>query len=315
MLKKSQRDFSNKEKIMGKVFFFDWEISFMVFLQSFESKFVTAVATFFTMLGEEYVLILLLGLLYWSIDKKKGKKIALIAFGSSLFGSMLKGLAVRRRPYMDNSEIKCIRAAHPGEDIMVPYLQGFSMPSLHSSMSASLCWSIERYFRKTWSIILAIVMPLCIGLSRPYLGVHYPTDVLCGWAFGIISVFVFGAIADKHDYKLGFLALIVAGFAGCFFCRDDEFFTLFGVLIGMFLGFMYEEKYVGFEKSKKWWSFIARPVLGLVIFAALNALLKIPVKNINSDSHRLFMILYRLFRYTVVNFCIIGPYTKLFKYI
>jgi len=298
---------------MGNVFFFGWEIDFMVFLQSLESGFTTAVATFFTMLGEEYFLILLLGLLYWCIDKDMGRRVALITCCSAMVGSLLKGLIVRRRPYMDNPEIKCIRAAHPDEDIMVPTLQGYSMPSLHSAMSAALFGGIARCARKKWTVVLAILLPLCIGLSRPYLGVHYPTDVLSGWALGAVSVLVMGTVADKRGYKFCYAVLLIIGVAGFFFCRDDEFFSLYGVTLGLLLGFMYEEKFVRFEASKKWWSFIVRPLLGVLIFALLNTLLKLPVKNVSIDEHLGFMLVYRLFRYTLTTFCIIGPYTKAFR--
>jgi len=298
---------------MGNIFFFDWEISLMVFLQSFESKLTTALATFFTMLGEEYFLILILGLLYWCVNKELGRRVALITCGGAITGSLLKGLVIRRRPYMDNPEIKCIRAAHPDEDIMVPALQGYSMPSLHSSMSASLYGGIARCVRKKWAVAAAILLPFFIGLSRPYLGVHYPTDVLSGWALGAVCVLVMGGIAEKRGYKFGFAVLLIVGAAGFIYCRDDEFFSLYGVTLGIMLGFVYEERYVNFENAKKWWSYIVRPVLGVLIFAVLNVVLKLPVKNISAEEHLTVILIYRLFRYTVTTFCIIGPYTKAFK--
>ena len=295
---------------MGNVFFFDWEISLMEMLQSVSNSILTAVATIFTLFGDEYLVILVLGLLYWCIDKKLGRRAALALSGTMIFGTLVKGAFQRRRPYMDNKSVKCIRAAHPDEDIMSPVAQGFSMPSLHASMSVSVYGTLAHETKKPPFIALGILLPLFIGLSRIYLGVHYPTDVLLGWIIGLILVFVLNGIDHKFGYKIGFLAVIIIGSAGFFFCRDDEFFSSFGIVVGLLLGFMYEEKYVNFEKSAKWWSYIIRPVLGVLIFAVMSILLKIPAKAISAEW---FSFAYRLVRYAVSTFVIIGLYPHLFK--
>ncbi len=295
---------------MGNVFFFSWEIPLMEMFQSVSNSILTAVATIFTLFGDEYLVILVLGLLYWCIDKKLGRRAALALSGTMIFGTLIKGAFQRRRPYMDNKSVKCIRAAHPDEDIMSPAAQGFSMPSLHASMSVSVYGTLAHETKKPPFIALGILLPFFIGLSRIYLGVHYPTDVLLGWAIGLILVFVLNGIDHKFGYKIGFSAVLIIGSAGFFFCRDDEFFSSFGIAVGLLLGFMYEEKYVNFEKSAKWWSYIVRPVLGVLIFAFVSLLLKIPAKAISTEW---LAFACRLVRYAVATFVIIGPYPHLFK--
>lgn len=295
---------------MGNVFFFSWEIPLMEMFQSVGNSILTAIATVFTLFGDEYLIVFVLGLLYWSVDKKLGRKAALALSGTMIFGTLIKGAFQRRRPYMDNKTVKCIRAAHPDEDIMSPAAQGFSMPSLHSAMSVSVYGTLAHEKKKPSFIALGVLLPFFIGLSRIYLGVHYPTDVLLGWIIGLILMFVLNGVENKFGYKAGFIAILAVGIAGFFYCRDDEFFSSYGIAVGLLLGFMYEEKYVGFEKSEKWWSYIVRPVLGVLIFVIVSVLLKIPAKAITAEW---LEFAYRLVRYAVATFVIIGPYTHLFK--
>jgi len=298
---------------MGNAFFFDWEIQFMAWLQSFENGFFTAVATFFTMLGEEYLMILIVGLIYWSLNKDLGRKVSLALSGTMVAGAFIKCIAMRRRPYMDNPEVKCIRAAHPDEDLMSETAQGYSFPSLHASMSAATYGSLARETGKKVLIYIAFILPFFIGLSRNYLGVHYPTDVLTGWVLGAAMVFLLGAAERKKGYKAGFVMVLAVGLIGIFFSRDNEYFSAIGIVAGIFAGFMFEEKYVNFERAKSVLSIIVRPIIGLLIFVVLNVLLKMPVKNLSPEDHAGFLLVYRAFRYALAGFVLMGPYPWLFK--
>lgn len=82
----------------------------------------------------------------------------------------------------------------PRPDIVpkATYARGPSFPSGHAMMSAivylSLGASLARFHRrkavKVYSLIVAAFLAILIGVTRVYLGVHWPTDVLAGWAAG-----------------------------------------------------------------------------------------------------------------------------------
>lgn len=298
---------------MGNVFFFGWEIDVILWLQNFVNEFTILIAKFLQICGEEYVLILVLGLLYWCIDKEVGRRASLAMVGSMLFGTLIKGLVLRRRPYMDNKQIQCVTPAHKEADIMSIKEQGYSFPSLHSTMSAATYGTIAVNIKKKVVVAICIIMPLLIGISRPFIGVHYPTDVLAGWTLGVICIFVLGGIENKFGYKIGFLVPLVIGIAGFFYCHDTEFYSGYGVALGLFLGFMFEEKCVKFEYCKKWWSYILRPVGGVVVFLILSLLLKIPTEIITMEETSVVALIYRLFRYALSTFVTIGVYPYVFK--
>src|SRR6185295_15170286 len=78
---------------------------------------------------------------------------------------------------------------------IVPHLSvvaDASFPSGHSmisavfylTVSAMLARVIERKPVKIYLISGAVILSILIGLTRIYLGVHYPTDVLAGWCMG-----------------------------------------------------------------------------------------------------------------------------------
>ena len=68
---------------------------------------------------------------------------------------------------------------------------------MHSSMSVSVYGTLFKNITNILFKMVCIMLPLLIGLSRIYLGVHYPTDVLIGLVIGLISVTVFSFIEKR----------------------------------------------------------------------------------------------------------------------
>jgi membrane-associated phospholipid phosphatase len=84
--------------------------------------------------------------------------------------------------------------ARPDLWVQLVHEDSFSFPSGHAMISAALAFSVMYILWYThwrwWAVSLGLLYTFVIGLSRLYLGVHYPTDVLAGWAVGFTWIVV-----------------------------------------------------------------------------------------------------------------------------
>ena len=136
-----------------------------------------------TALGGVTVLTLLtLGVsIFLALD---GKKHMALFVGGSIVSGLLASTLLKH--YFDR----------PRPDIVphAVYVSSSSFPSGHSMMSAItylvlgalLARSQERKLVKAYFLLGAVFLTILIGVSRVYLGVHWPTDVLAGWTAGAV---------------------------------------------------------------------------------------------------------------------------------
>ena len=286
----------------------------MEWIQAHLGSWGGGLASVLSMLGEELVLVALLGFIYWCYDKKWGAYVGTNLMAALAWNPMLKNLVLRPRPYMEHSAIRCLKPVEPEADIMDLTAQGYSFPSGHSSNAVTVYGSLRAYKKNRVLTVLMIVLPLLVGVSRVMVGVHYPTDVLCGWALGVIVV-LFGTWLQRRYAKrwIAQLILLVLALPGIFYCRSSDYFTALGMMIGFFAACAFEERYVHFQNTRSiLWS-ILRVAVGLGLFLGLNSVLKLPFSKEFLDSATMGAFLVRMLRYAVVVFLLMAIYPMAFR--
>ena len=146
------------------------------------------IMTFFTYCGEwglVWAVSIILCIIFPK-TRKAGIAMAVSLLLTLLIGEVgIKHLVMRARPFTLNPDITLI--------IKAP--SGYSFPSGHTASSFAAAVSLFIFHRRLGSAALA--MATFIGLSRVYMYVHYPTDVLCAMVLGTLIAFVGAFIADK----------------------------------------------------------------------------------------------------------------------
>lgn len=302
--------------VAGNTFFFSWEVGLMTWLQKSLGQTGIAVLSFFSAFGEETLLILILGFMYWGVDKERGKSVGLSVIMALTWNTVFKNIALRRRPYFDHADIKIHRLVDPSADAYDISSQGYSFPSGHSTNAVSLFGSLAVGLRKKWTTALAAAIPLLVGVSRVAVGAHYPTDVLGGWLLGAAAMLLVPALRKRIKSRALFNGvLLLSVLPGLFYCRSTDYFSSLGLLVGFMAGFAAEEKYVRFENARSPLRVLLRVLGGMAVYFALNTLLKLPFPKDFLSTASLPSLLVRCGRYAVVSFVDFAVYPLVFRLI
>ena len=303
-------------ELAGNTFYFEWEISLILWLQAHMGSIGTALASFISAFGEELACVVVIGFLYWCYDKRVGRFVGLNALVGLVLNPMIKNVFLRRRPYFDNPGIKCLKPVNKEADIYNIAAQEYSFPSGHSTNAVAVYTSLAMKGKGSKALtVIGVLVPLLVGVSRFCLGVHYPTDVLCGWLLGLAVIAAVPQLRQRiNNDRIFYCVLLALGLPGFFYCKSQDFFTGYGLLLGFILADLFERRWVRFENTRSPLRAVLRIVGGAAIFFGLNTLCKLPFSTEYLESGVMSAMMIRMLRYAVVIFTDIGLYPMLFRY-
>lgn len=145
-----------------------------------------------TALGSFAVLgLIVLAALVWLLLLRKVGAAVLVAIsvgGGVLLSSLLKSSFGRARPDL-------VPHADVVHTLSFPSGHAMSAAVVYLTLGALLARAQEHRRLKIYLITVAVILTLLIGISRVYLGVHWPSDVLAGWCVGSAWALLCWAVA------------------------------------------------------------------------------------------------------------------------
>ena len=168
-----------------------WELHFLHGLQQLRSGALTALMTAYTSLGDHGVLwigITLLLLLGRKTRRAGVVGILALALGAAATNLTLKPLIERLRPFVADPSLLPL--------IVVSDMNSFPSGHTTAAFAAATGWylALPETLRWRWTLFLSALL---MGVSRLYVGVHYPTDVLAGTVIGIAAGFFANCIVKR----------------------------------------------------------------------------------------------------------------------
>ena len=171
------------------------ELKILDFIQTLHTPVLDKIMVGITKLGDVGIIWIILTAVFLVMPKTRrtgGVMLAALLVQTVLCNVVLKNLVARTRPYDVNTTVQ----------LLVPKLHDFSFPSGHTSASFTTVSALYFAGDKSWKP--ALVLACLIAVSRLYLYVHYPTDVVGGLTLGVLSGYIGYRITEKIKYRDSF---------------------------------------------------------------------------------------------------------------
>jgi membrane-associated phospholipid phosphatase len=269
----------------------NWGIEVVLWFQQF-SPALDLPFKALTFMGDEAFYLLLMPLVYWSIDRRTGAGLFILLLFSAYLNAVAKVIADQPRPFNYDPRVRPL--GHAG---------GGGLPSGHTQNAVVIWGYLAGRYHKTIGWLIAGFLVIGIPLSRIYLGLHFPTDLFGGYLLGALILILYLWIAPRLEKRLaqiGFawqlvlslvlpIILIFMNPAG-----DLYVLSMIAVLMGVSAGFVLERRFVRFSSRGSLWKRTTRYFLGVGVLFGLWGGLRIAFFTMEPDA------LFRIIHYALM---------------
>lgn len=250
------------------------------------NEFMLAITT----LGEETAFLVLAMIFFWCVDKKRGYLLMSVGFLGTMLNQFMKLWFRIPRPWVLDENFTILEQAREAAS-------GYSFPSGHTTSAVGTFGSIAASTKKRWVLILNVTLAVLVGLSRMYIGVHTPADVLVGALTSVVLIFLLRPIALGNSEKgmkaviavmitvaVGLLAFVeLYPFPADVDAHNLESgvknaYTMIGCLVGVAIVYVVDIRYLDFITDAVWWAQILKAVLGLGLVLLVKEGLRSPLE-------------------------------------
>ncbi len=277
-------------------------MQFLYLLEEIRNPVPDAFFSFITLFGEETIFMAVGMIIFWCVDKYQGYYLLSTGFLGTVINQFLKMFFRVPRPWVKDPNFTIVESAREAAS-------GYSFPSGHTQTSIGLFGGIARWNKS--SVWRGISLALCIlvPLSRMYLGVHTPADVLVSVCIALILIFglypLFKKAAENPKIMYSILFILTAVLLGfLFFVEFYKFpasvyeeanihnlqsaqknaYTLFGCIIGLIVVYTLDLKVISFSTKAVWWAQILKAVGGIALVLIVKEGLRAPIDAVFSGS-------------------------------
>ncbi|MBO5971031.1 MAG: phosphatase PAP2 family protein [Clostridia bacterium] len=271
---------------------------FLYFLQELRNPVLDAIFSVITLCGEETVFMAVGMIVFWCISKYQGYYLLSVGFVGTLLNQFLKMLFRIPRPWVRDPNFPIVESAREAAS-------GYSFPSGHTQTSVGLFGGLALWNKQRWLRIAMIALCVLVPLSRMYLGVHTPADVLVSIGIALIMIFVGAPLFRKAEHSPKLMYTIIFTLVGlmlaylAFIClyefpasaylpenihnlesAQKNGFTLTGCVFGLIFVYTVDLKWTKFDTRAVWWAQILKAVGGIGLVLAVKELMRFPLDAI-----------------------------------
>jgi hypothetical protein len=212
--------------------------------------------------------LLLIPLIIWCLAPRLGLRAALAMLIAQFIVMVMKDYFGQPRPFLVDERI-----FSDGE-------WGLSFPSGHAQGAMVYYGLIAAAVAKRWVTIAMGVIIFLIGLSRSYLGVHYPHDVVAGWVIGAALLYTWLTLEDSSASFFKGLSVELRGLIGLllpfglaaihnYFWQNPSTFAIAGAISGTIFCLASPHIQMVFEGRDQIWRKILRFAVGMPLLLLL----------------------------------------------